>query len=246
MKITGQVEQLFAYAVALDQSGGLKNTIYAIGKEIYIINYDHTVLLRFRLRDTEKLFDVPISFKADDYDSNEFYEEDGKIVFVSNNQGYEKKKVCGKAETKPEEIKELMSGYIKEKSNRNEIIINNSVLNLLDQDLSHIEFSGKKGKSLKMIQRNIYSGGIIEVSETNKGFFKNTLENDFGPIGIKTNDFKALFTFQDSLKFFFPSEENEDYLIIQSLDKNKRDMTGIVACCLYDELIQIKQLRRRK
>jgi len=243
MKITGQVEQIFAYAVALDQSGGLKNSIYAIGKEIFIMNYDHTVLLRFRLRDTEKVFENPISFKANDYDSNEFSEENGKIVFLSTNQGYEKKKVCGKAENSPEEIKALMSKFLKDKSEREEVILNNSVLSLLDMDLSHIEFSGKKGNSIKMIQRNIYSGGIIEINEKSEGLFQNSLKKNFEPIGIKTKDFEALFTFQNSLKFLFPKKGREDYIIIKSIDKNKRDMVGLIACCIYDELINIKSLK---
>ena len=72
MKITDLVEQIFAHAVALDQSGGLRNTIYAIGSEIYILNYDHTVLLRFRLRRSEACFETPVSFRANDYDSNGF------------------------------------------------------------------------------------------------------------------------------------------------------------------------------
>ena len=76
MKITGQIEQIFAHAVALDQNGGLRNSIYAEGKEIFIMNYDHTVLLRFKLRESENPFSGPISFKANDYDSPEFYEEE--------------------------------------------------------------------------------------------------------------------------------------------------------------------------
>jgi hypothetical protein len=243
MKITGQIEQIFAHAVALDQSGGLKNTIYVKNKEIYIVNYDHTVILRFKLRDSENPFSTSLSFKANDYDSNEFFEEDGKIVFISNIEGYERKKVCGLAEHSPEEIKKIIRLYLRNSENREKLIIHKSILSLLDNDLSHIEFSGKKGESLKMIQRNIYSGGIIEVKEKNQGMFFNTLKNDFGPVGIKTKDFAALFTFQDSLIFEFPNTSSEDYMIIKSVDQKKRDMTGIIACCLYDELITLKKAR---
>lgn len=244
MKITGQIEQIFAHAVALDQSGGLRNSIYVNGKEIYIMNYDHTVLLRFRLRDSEQAFSTPLSFKANDYDSNEFFEEDGKIVFFSSVQGYERRKVCGLAEYTPDEVKETMKQYLGKSTERESLTINQSIISLLDDSLSHIEFSGKKGCALKMIQRNIYSGGIVEVTEKTEGFFQNTLSEDFGPVGIKTKDFMSLFSFQETLKFEFPNTEKEDFILVKSIDRKKRDMTGVVACCLYDELIQIQESRR--
>ncbi len=244
MKVTRQIEQIFAHAVALDQNGGLKNSIYVNGKEVYIMNYDHTVLLRFRLRDSENPFTTSLSFKANDYDSNEFYEKDGKIVFLSGNGSYTKEKVCGSAENTPQEVKALLKKYLTNKEEGAELIINNSIISLLDDSLSHIEFSGKTGESLKMIQRNIYSGGIIEISKKVDGLFSNELLDDFGPVGIKTKDFTSLFAFQDTLKFQFPNTKKEDFIMFRSIDRKKRDMFGIVACCIYDELIEVKEARR--
>ena len=43
-KVTGLVENIFAHAVALEQKGGLKNTIYAFKREIFILNYDSFIL----------------------------------------------------------------------------------------------------------------------------------------------------------------------------------------------------------
>lgn len=241
MKISNLIEQIFAYAVSLDQNGGLKNTIFAIANEIFIMNYDHTVLLRFSLRKSELSFDQTISFKANDYDSNLFEEIDGKIVFYSENEMYSRKKICGKSNISPEQIKELYRLYAHDLSLRETICISKKILELLDDDLSHIEFSGRKGEKLKLIQRNIYSGGIIEIQEKNKqGFFTNSLKADFGPVGIKTNDFKSLFTFEDTLNFHFPCE-NDDYVIVKSMNESKRNMTGILSCCLYDEIIKIKE-----
>lgn len=244
MKITGQIEQIFAHAVALDQSGGLRNSIYVNDKEVFIMNYDHTVLLRFKLRNSETPFSTSLSFKANDYDSNEFFEEDGKIVFITETKGYQRRKVCGLAEYTTEEVKELMKLYTKNTGSRETLIIDSSIISLLDSDLSHIEFSGKKGETLKMIQRNIYSGGIIEISEKSEGMFSNKLSEDFGPIGIKTKDFTSLFAFQDALKFEFPNTKIEDFILIKSIDKKKRNMTGAIACCLYDELITIQKARK--
>lgn len=243
MKITGQVEQIFAQAVALDQAGGLRNTIYADKREVFILNYDHTVILRFKLRSHEASFENPISFRANDYDSNVFEEEDGKIIFTTEQSGFVRRKSCGRAEYSPDEVRTLLLSYVVNDEPREEIVLNNSVLSLLDGDLSHIEFSGQLGSTLKMIQRNIYSGGIIEIQEKPEGFFQKELKSSFGPVGIKTNDFVSLFTFQDTLKFSFPSSGKEDFIVVQSMDKNKRDMTGVIACCLYDEIINIKEVQ---
>jgi hypothetical protein len=252
MKVTSLVEEIFAQAVALDQSGGLKNTIYATGTEIFILNYDHTVLLRFKLRKSEGMFDNPISFKANDYDSNHFEEKEGKIIFyssITDKSGkpvYERKKICGTTDLTPEEVKTLFSNYVADVEDRSEVILSKEVLSLLDTDLSHIEFSGNEGETMKMIQRNIYSGGIIEVekSQNETELFKEELEQDFGPVAMKTDDFKALFTFQDALKFYFPSRGKEDFILIKGMDENKRSIVGIIACCLYDEIIELQEVKK--
>lgn len=245
MKVTNLVEEIFAQAVSLDQSGGLKNTIYAIGHEIYILNYDHTVLLRFRLRGSEGTFETPISFKANDYDSNVFEEKNGKIIFTSGNEEYQRKKITGTTDLTPEEVKALFNKYITEKEDRISSNLSASVISLLDTELSHIEFSGEADGNIKMIQRNIYSGGIIEVTkkENDADMFKESLESDFGPVAIKTDDFRALFYFQDVLQFSFPARGKEDFILVKGTDKNKRDITGLIACCLYDEVIQLKEVQ---
>jgi hypothetical protein len=245
MRITSLIEDIFAQAVALDQSGGLRNTIYAIEHEIFILNYDHTVLLRFRLRKSEEgTFETPISFKANDYDSNVFEEKNGKIIFYSEKGEYQRKKVCGTTDLTPEEVKGLFKKYATEAVARSEISLSREVLSLLDTDLSHVEFSGEKGRTIKMIQRNIYSGGIIEVEKVNEGMFKEELENDFGPVAIKTDDFRALFTFQEVMKFAFPSRGKEDFILVkEGVPDGKRTFTGIIACCLYDEIIAIHEVQ---
>ncbi len=243
MKISNLVEQIFAQAVALEQGGRFHNTIYASKRTIYIMNYDHTVLLRFQLRGSEPPFNTPVSFKANDYDSNIFEQVDGKIIFSSYNDGYEKRKICGTTDLTAEEVEKLFNDYKSTDLPRQVIQLSKTVLELLDENLSHIEFTGKKGETLTMIQRNIYSGGIIEIKKRDTGFFTEDLTQSFGPVAMKTNDFRALFNFQNTLKFSFPSGENQDFIIIDSMDKSKRDISGIIACCLYDEIIEIKEAR---
>lgn len=240
MKISNLIEQIFSHAVALDQQGTLRNTIYAINNEIFVMSFDHTVFLRFRLRESETKFDHPISFAANDYDSNIFEEVDGKIVFISGNESYQRKKIVGTTDMTPEQVRELFKKYIVKKEERVSIELNQSVLSLLDDNLSHVEFSGKKGDTITILQRNIYSGGIIEIKPKNSGMFQNTLSYDFGPVALKTNDFKALFLFQDNLTFEFSPGKNGDFILVKNLNTNKRDMKGVLACCMYDELISVK------
>lgn len=246
MKIKDKVEEIFSQAVALDQSGGLRNTIYASDSDVYILNYDHTVLLQFRLRREEGRFDQALSFKANDYDSNEFELKDNRIIFHSEKGEYQRKKICGTTDLTPEEVRELFKSYIVDKGERETVSISSDALELLDEDLSHVEFSGKAGETIKMIQRNIYSGGIIEIQKTSKGMFAEVLKNDFGPVAIKTSDLRALFNFQSNIYFSFPLEQELNYILIRSVNSNDRAMSGVIACCLYDEIIRLQTSKPEK
>lgn len=240
MKISGTVEQLFAGAVALDQNGGMRNTVYALANKIFVLNYDHSMLLRFRLRKTETPFHSPVAFRANDYDSNEFYEENGKIVFVSTTGGYQKKKSCGVPDFTPAQIDTIFKKYAEECTGI-EVTISKDILPLLDSELSHIEFVGQKGQPIKLIQRNIYSGTILEVQES-KGFLSTALEKGIEPVAITTNNFSALFLFANSLKFTFLPNGQEGCIIVRSVDQQRRDMMGVIAPCLYDEIIELKKV----
>lgn len=243
MKISSITEQIFSHAVALDQSGNMRNTIYATGKEVFILNYDNTILLRFRLRPSEINFQNPISFRANDYDSNEFYEENGKIVFLSGKGDYRRKKSCSVPDLAPDSVKELFESF--PKPNGFSMTFDKGILSLLEDNLSHMEFVGEKDKELQLIQRNIYSGAIVEVQRSGKGLISDSkLPFNLGPLALRTNDFQAMFAFQNSLKFTFPNPEDDnsgDYVRVDSTDKKKQNMTGLISCCLYDEIINIKE-----
>jgi len=248
MKINSTVEQIFAHAVALEQSGGLKNTIYARSNKVFILNYDHTVLLRFKLRKSEALFEHPLSFRANDYDSNQFHEEDGKIVFTSTAGEYVKVKKCSTPDLSANEVEALYRKYDKIDPERfEEITLDKTILTLLERNLSHTEFVGKKGGTIKLVQRNIYSGAIIEVQKAETGGLlavNEVLTDDIEPIAIKTQDLMAMFTFQDVLKFWLPKRGKGDFIKLESINKAKRDMEGILACCIYDEIIEVKEATR--
>jgi len=243
-KISDRIEGIFAHAVAMEQNGKLKSTIYCIENEIFILNSDNTVLLRFLLRRTETPFAHPVSFRANDYDSRSFYEKDGKIVFVNESEGFVRTKACSTPGDTPEDIKALFAGY--EKLTINKIVLNRDILSLLDDSLSHIEISAPS-KDLALIQRNIYSGSVIKVTRKKSeglGDLVNvdSIADEFGPIGMRTNDFGALFTFADNVSMSFPSGDC-DYTYIRSVDP-KIQFEGIVALCIYDELGGVEVARK--
>jgi hypothetical protein len=244
MKVSSTIENIFAIAVGLDQSGGLRNTVYAIKDEIYILNHDHTVFLRFKLRASEASFKNPVSFRANDYDSSEFEEEDGKIVFFNNAGNYQRKKSCSVPDMTPEQSMELFGSFTKPEKGFS-VKLGKPVVELLENGLSHIELVGNKGEALKLIQRNIYSGGIIEIQEKSEGGLfspDSILPFDLEPVAIRTSDFRVLFSFWDNIQIEFAKQSTGgDYLYITGKSNHNREITGIIACCIYDEIIEIKE-----
>lgn len=234
MKLSNRLEDIFAHAVALQQSGRLRSTVYCIGRKVFILNQDQTVLLRFLLRETDKMeFEHPVSFAANDYDSKEVEERDGRICFIQNAAGFERVKSCRTPSMSPEEVQALFKGY--ELFQQNQVVLHKDVLGLLDESLSHIEFSAKGG-AFKIVQRNIYSGSHIELKrEEAKGLGLNVVEDsleDFKPIGLRTDDFLALFSFVDSLTFYF---QTGGLVWAESKDA-KMPLRALISKCKYDEL----------
>ena len=103
------LEEIFAHAVALTQSGHLRSTIYCAGKYVYIMNQDSTILLRFLAPEP---FPEPVAFYANDYDSPEFYVKNGRVHFVKRIQDsayiWTRTKTAG---VPPEEIEEIINTF---------------------------------------------------------------------------------------------------------------------------------------
>lgn len=233
MKLGERLEKIFAHAVALQQSGRLRNTIYGIGRLVFILNQDHTVLLRFRLRKVDRVeFDPPISFAANDYDSRQVEVEDGRICFIQESPGFTRVKKCLTPSTTSEDVKELFRGFRVDESVK-PISFHSQMLTLVDESLSHIEFSCVDGE-FKITQRNIYSGTVSEITPTASeglGVQDDGME-DFNTIGLRTGDFLALFTFVDKLDFrFLP----DGFICVDSRDTTM-PMRGLISKCVYDEL----------
>jgi hypothetical protein len=241
IEISKEVEAIFSYAVALEQSGRMKNTIFCGGEEIFIYNYDKTVLMRFALPSLSLRFENEFSFKAEDYDGNKFFVEGDKIVFVRREAGFERKKICGTSikELAFQEVKSLYEKYSVDLSLCSRVFLDKDILGLLEEGLSHIEFFVSSGK-LNIVQRDIYSGNIIHIVKYDVGGLglhrrveKDVLVEDFGPLGIRTDDFIALFNFHRRLCFYFPPSGSGGFCFVSG---EGTTMTSIIAWCLYDDL----------
>lgn len=239
-KVDSRIENIFAHAVALNQSGRLRNSVFVIDKEVYILNSDRSVMLRFILPTTAPTFEHPVSFKAGDYDSNTFTERDGKIIFRSASGGFVKEKSCGVPGLEPQAVKEIFSNYVTKKFNKVEI--KSSIVANLEENLSHVEISGTDGE-FQLIQRNIYDGAVITIKkEKDRGMGLTSTDeigSDFGPIGLRTPDFIALFSFNDIITFQFPTDADG---FCRVSGRNYK-MTGVVSYCLYDELGNILNVK---
>lgn len=242
-KVSNRVEEIFAHAVAMDQCGRLRNTVYVIDREVYIINQDNTVFLRFKLRESETPFDHPISFKANDYDSRSFREVDGKIVFESEGNGFKRAKTCGTPDATPEEVRAMFKKFKPVKTNK--VKLTKDILPMMEENLSHIEIKAVDGE-IQFVQRNVYSGSVIKVTRAaEEGALgvdsPDELDGDFGPLGLRNGDFSALFAFNDNLIFTFPPDGDGDYCCVRSRDP-RMAMDGVIACCIYDELGTVEEV----
>lgn len=247
VEATARIEGIFAHAVAMDNRG-LKNIIYCVDSDIYIVNFDYSMILRFSLSKTEASFETAISFNANEYDSREFeFTEDdagSKIVFTSfsSAEAFQRKKICRSTNTGPaaEDISKLHSQLKKEAKDRKYtkrmFYLSGECVPLLDENLSHTEIS-VENSTLILRQRNVYTGTIIEISPNRKlgSFEMEAPLDDMPPIALKTKDFMSLFGIRKTLAF----TPTEDFLMVG--DPKKSDFDGILALCTYDTIIDLYQ-----
>jgi hypothetical protein len=239
-------EHIFSHAVALQQSGRLRNTIFVHKRDVYILNYDYTVILKFQLPSKEPTFDHPVAFAANDYESSDFHEEDGMIIFKTkdSNAGLVRTKTCAGVELSFENAAEIFETHYGKMDDPklSRFSFKKTGLSFLEENLSHLELKARDGKWL-ITQRDIYSGSVIEIEKFQKGLGDvDDLSHDFGPIGIRTNDFLALYNFNDSVMFHFPSKHTEVCLV----KGDSYNMKGIIAGCLYDELGAIETIKEKR
>lgn len=238
MKIEGLTEAMFAHAVALAQNGKMKSTIHCGGEEVFILNMDNTLILRYK---SPQVFEESFSFFANDYESPRIRIDEGKVVFVTNSGGLKRTKVCPAPKTGFKEIKAIWEKLQEEpiSPDSHKIILMKEMAALLEDGLSHVEVSKEEDGPVVLLQRDIYSGSRIEVERNKSGSGLMEVDDDFSfnPIGIRTIDFAALFTFSDSLTWYILPDKKWVFF-----EDNTGRLSGVLAQCLYDELGEIARI----
>lgn len=194
---------------------------------------DDTILLRFN---TDTAIPSPISFFANDYESPNMEIEAKKVVFNTTQNGYAAKKVCPAPKAIYKDVKALYGKFSPDK--KYGISFTNSVCALLDDAMSHVEIHGDSS-GYKLIQKNIYSGARLEIKPSNTAMdlLGVDVPAGFKPIGLRTSDFKALFSFVEMLTFYI---QPSNWMYVS--DSNNL-LQGIISTCLYDELGYIADVK---
>ncbi len=240
VKASSRVEGIFAHAVAMDNRG-MRNIIHCIGSNVFIVNFDYSMILRFSLRQSEISFDSPVSFNANEYDSPDFsFTEDesgGKIVFHTNSGEYARKKICRGGESGPsaKDISKIYRQLRKEgEAGEHLFYLADGCVPLLEEGLSHTEIS-VEDSVLILRQRNVYTGTMIEVVSSDRGgfFTVNKLPETLPTIALKTKDFMSLFSIHKSLAF----TPAEDFVLVK--DPQKGEFDGVLSLCRYDMIIDL-------
>jgi len=250
-KVGNRIEELFSIAVGLEQTGRMKSTIYCLKDRIIIRNGDNSLMLELSLREGENPFEHPVAFKADDYDSKEFTEKDGFIHFITKNNGWVKDVSSRVPGSSPEEVAAVFDKLANQAADMidqcdNRITLDKGIISLLNHDLSHIEFMTDDSGKLVIIQRNIYSGSIIHLSRDNKSGFglaqrsgaQDIITKPISPVGLRTPDFLALFSFTDSIQLNFCDPEGK--LVWIDCPDTRLSMVGVVGGCTYDQMGTIR------
>jgi len=113
--------------------------------------------------------------------------------------------------------------------------VSKNVLALLDDELSHVELHNDQG-TVRLIQKNIYTGARVEIKEVSGGLFEIAGDDlEELPLGLRTADFKALFSFVDTITFYL---QKGHWLFFKD---HSNTLQGILSTCIYDELSYISK-----
>lgn len=229
IQITKRTELMMAQAVALAQNGRMKSHVHGNGDELYVANMDNTIIISFK---PDMVFPAALDFFANDYESPNIEVEGGQVSFITVHGAYKQKKTCGCPKTTFIDVKNIYARF-KDFDKSCPIVLNKDLLSLLSDDLSHVEVHSKNG-SLMLMQKNIYTGGRIEIISANesKGLIKlNALPADFKPMGLRTMDLQALFSFTNTITLY--PQPGKNWMAFQDAEGV---MVGVIATCVYDEL----------
>lgn len=227
VNVNRRLEQIFSQAAALSQAGRLKSEIHVFPGEVFIVNGDNTVLMRFDAPGISQQF----SFRTDDYDSEEIKVKEGNAVFIQKTAEWVRKKIPNPVpKERRDQVKAAWARLHKDSKSQVEFAFHRESLNLLNDKMSHIEISCEQG-CLTLLQRNIYAGELLQIKE-NTGQFSlvQKIRPDFKPVALRTNDFLALFAFQNQLVFWL----HPQWAFVQGTVQPLYE--AFLGGCTYDEM----------
>lgn len=228
LDVNKRLEQIFSQAAGLSQAGRMKSEVWVMPNEIFLINGDLTVMMRFEAPGVKNAF----AFRTDDYDSSSLKIQDGQVSFIQQNGDWERIKTPAPMEAgKGAQIKKIWESYSKTKPGP-EFSFHRDNLTLIDESMSHLEISGIKDK-IQILQRNIYTGATTRIQDNPKaaGLLQNK-RPDFGPVALRTNDFIAMFAFQQSLSFAFQTQW------VWVSGNTSPAFNAVVGACLFNEMME--------
>ena len=165
--------------------------------------------------------------------------ENGTIAFETASGDLSRKKTCSVPKANFAYVEKLWAGFVPEKAMK--AVFTSKMTPLLEDGLSHIEVSKKANSGVLLLQRDIYTGSRVEIRENAamKSLLSEGDDAEFGPVGIRTNDFTALFSFVDTLNWYFQKDKSWAFF-----EDNEGIIQGILAQCLYDELGDINIIHK--
>ena len=192
------VESIFATSVLLSSQGRFKTEVHVVPNYIYLINADNTVIMEFNVPDIPK--DLEFSFFPEDYESNHLLLQENTTKFITETSNWIRtKEVSVPSEEKRKvTVESFNSLWLESNGEHLDFNFNKKDLSLLEDRLSHIEIAAHEGK-LILRQRDIYSGNSLVLTKTENPTLFKTTRPDFGPIAVRTGDFKALFHYHSNL-----------------------------------------------
>ena len=239
---SSQLEKIFAHAAALHSEGKMKNWIYGEGTKIYILNTDCSLLMKFKVPWELGHF----CFSAHEYEGQEFHLSPTGMIFKSQDQDYERTKFSPVNPPYSFEWIKRTWGILDQKTKEckpiGKIVLEDKVLRWLEKDLPHTEFVLKE-KGWSLVQRNIYTGEIIQITKKPRPLTLLDKDEVMGErnIGLRTNDFFALFTFVPKLSFYF-----YDLPFAQAMNLSFFDMRVFLGGCFYDSLGDLEVIYGRE
>lgn len=239
-KLTREIEYVFEIAVALEKDIKMRNAVLCRGSNIWIVNFDRTLILKYPIKGK---FKNDVSFYSTDYDSSNFIEEDGALHFIKYYGDYERKKVSSATFTLSDiDMDTLWKELAVKKPYDVEFNMSEKMLNLFRDDLSHIEVRISPEKQVQFLQRDIFSGGIILVKRKDKSVSlladpNEKVLREVEPFAIRLQDLSAILYKEGNVKFHL-SKDSPGRCYIKALQ-----FEALVSWCVYDELGTVTYLK---